>query len=85
LLQAALQAQVKAAVDRVLYLLSFIYDAGFVLQARDNLRLASGEKRAYALEVIDVLVPAEIESLFPLLRRPTSRAAPSGWRPPFLR
>ena len=68
LLQAALQAQIGEALDRVLYLLSFIYNAKSVLQARHNLRLASGEKRAYAVEVIDVLLPADIKKiLFPLL------------------
>jgi HEAT repeat protein len=68
LLQDALQAQVSRALDRVLYLLSFIYSSKSVLQARDNLQLASGEKRAYALEVIDVLVATEIKKiLFPLL------------------
>jgi hypothetical protein len=68
LLQAALQSQLKEAVDRALYLLSFLNDSKSVLQARDNLRLPSGEKQAYALEVIDVLAQAETKKiLFPLL------------------
>jgi hypothetical protein len=50
-------------------LLSFIYDAPSILRARDNLTHASVEKRAYALEVIDILVSQELKGMFlPLLR-----------------
>jgi hypothetical protein len=50
------------------YLLSFLYDPQAILGARENLRLDSSEKRAYALEVIDIQLPQEMKSsIFPLL------------------
>ena len=51
--------------ERIFFLLSFIYEAQTVLRARDILSLgtASGEKRAYALEVLDILVSPELRGL----------------------
>jgi hypothetical protein len=69
LLQDALCARLARARIRLFYLLSFIYDAQAILRARDNLSHPSAEKRAYALEVIDVLIAQELKGLLlPLLQ-----------------
>lgn len=68
LLRGALSEVLGGSRERILFLLSFLYDRRTILQARDNLTLPSDEKRAYALEVIDVLVPATLQRTFlPLL------------------
>ena len=68
LLQRALGEALAQSLARIFFLLSFSYDRQAILQARDNLALASGDKRAYALEVLDVLVAQEVKNLFfPLL------------------
>ena len=68
ILRSALEAQVGKARERIFYLLSFLFDPQSILRARDNLRLASGEKKAYALEVIDIQIPQEMKAtIFPLL------------------
>ncbi|MEE9491220.1 MAG: cyclic nucleotide-binding domain-containing protein, partial [Dehalococcoidia bacterium] len=69
LLQKALTDTLAQNRGRLFYLLSFIYDAPSILRARDNLTHASAEKRAYALEVIDVLISKELKGiLLPLLQ-----------------
>jgi AAA family ATP:ADP antiporter len=68
LLQEALAVKLAQNRARLFYLLSFIYDAPTILRARDNLTYASAEKRAYALEVIDILISQELKGLLlPLL------------------
>lgn len=68
LLQAALESELERCLDRTFNLLSFLPGGKPLLRARENLRLASPEKRAYALEVIDVSIPNELKSaLFPFL------------------
>jgi AAA family ATP:ADP antiporter len=70
LLKAALNRKLERHRDQLFLLLSFIYDAQSVMIARDTLYLArgSGEKRAYALEMIDTLISQELkEILLPLL------------------
>jgi hypothetical protein len=68
LVQGALSEMLDDGQDRIFLLLSFLYDRRAILQARDNLALPSAEKRAYALEVIDVLVPSTLQrTFFPLL------------------
>ncbi|MBN1993051.1 MAG: HEAT repeat domain-containing protein [Anaerolineae bacterium] len=44
-------------------LLSFVHDSASILQAQEALRDSSAEKRAYALEVIDLLLPAELKAI----------------------
>jgi CRP-like cAMP-binding protein len=61
LLQSGLADQLVQCRERVFLLLSFVYDAGPILRARDNLNHASAEKRAYALEVLDVTIAPEIK------------------------
>jgi CRP-like cAMP-binding protein/HEAT repeat protein len=70
LLRAALNRKLERHRDQLFLLLSFIYDAQLIMTARDTLYLArgSGEKRAYALEIIDTLISQELkEILLPLL------------------
>jgi ATP/ADP translocase/HEAT repeat protein len=68
LLQAALESELERCLDRAFNLLSFLPGGKPLLKARENLRLSSPEKRAYALEVIDVSIPNELKSaLFPFL------------------
>ena len=76
LLTEALQERLAQVRLRLLLLLAFIYDNRTVLQASDNLRFGSAEKRAYALEVIDILLPSELKrGVMPLARSPAAAAA----------
>ncbi len=76
LLKRALTYELEQNQKRILLLLSFIYDSQSILRARDNLLQNSPEKRAYALEIIDISVSQELKPmLFPLLEdlTPTQR------------
>lgn len=63
LLAGAIARQAERARERVLLLLSFLYDAKAVLSARDNLRHATRERRAYAREMLEVTLPHETRAL----------------------
>ncbi len=70
LLAEALDQSLKQNRQRIFFLLSFLYDRQAILQARDTLQFAraSADKRAYALEMIDVLVVQDLKKIFlPLL------------------
>lgn len=68
LLQDAFADRIQLSRERLLFLLSFLYDSAVILRARLNLQQASAEKRAYALEVIDTLIPQALKvSILPLL------------------
>lgn len=68
LLQSALAEQLAHSRERVLALLSFSGDAPALQRARDNLLHGSADKKAYALEVIDIQTPRELKgSVLPLL------------------
>lgn len=68
LLYHALEIELDQIRERVFYLLSFLYEPKTVLRARDNLRLHSPERRAYALESLDVQLPGELKrKFFPLI------------------
>jgi AAA family ATP:ADP antiporter len=68
LLRTALQHNLVQLCRRLFLLLSFIYEAQPMLRAWENLAHDSAEKRAYALEIIDVLVASELKPLLlPLL------------------
>ena len=68
LLRGALRGALDQGRERIFLLLSFIFDPAALLKARDNLALASAERRAYALEVLDVSLDGEAKKLlFPLL------------------
>ena len=61
LLHSALSYQLQQNRERLFLLLSFIYDSQAILRARDNLMHASGGKRAYAQEVLDLLVAQDLK------------------------
>jgi HEAT repeat protein len=63
ILGAALQSQAERALERVFLLLSFQYDSRSILRAYENLRAPGVERRAYALEVIDITLPQEFKTL----------------------
>jgi hypothetical protein len=68
LLKGALGSEVDRARDRVFDLLCFIYDAEAINRAREHRAHSSREKRAYALEVLDVTLDKELKAfVMPLL------------------
>jgi HEAT repeat protein len=68
LLINALQIELDHLKKRLLLLLSYIYDSNDVLQVWESLQLKNKEKKANALEVLDVLVAKELSSvILPLL------------------
>ena len=72
----ALETEVAGAQRRVFRLLSFLYDPRAIASARDNIGHASKDKRAYALEVLDVTLEGPSKGyLLPLLddRTPEAR------------
>ena len=58
-LVGALEREVEAARQRVFLLLSLIHDPTTILRARDNLGHESSERRAYALEILEVTLDGE--------------------------
>jgi HEAT repeat protein len=67
-LSKAIQVELNHLRNRLLFLLSFVFDSTVILQARDNLRLNSREKRANALEILDVVLPKDLNvGILPLL------------------
>jgi HEAT repeat protein len=67
LVRSALEREVEAARRRVLLLLSFVLDERAIRRAAENLDHESRDRRAYALEMLDVTLPAEWrERLMPL-------------------
>lgn len=61
-LTEALEDSVRGSAERVLYLLSFLYDSAAMLRVRDALRSGSERSRAYALELLETLLPTETRS-----------------------
>ena len=71
LLHGGLRHRLHQTRNRIFYLLSFLYDAPAILQARDifDSHLASAKERAYALELVDILISQAQKTLFfPLLQ-----------------
>ena len=67
-LHTALSSHLGQIQQRLFWLLSFLYDPQAMLRAQDQLTHGTPEKRAYALEIIDVLVAHPLKNcLFPLL------------------
>ena len=62
-LRDSLTDEVEQTRERVLLLLSFLYDARTVLSARDHLKSSSKEKRAYAAEILEVTLSQELKDL----------------------
>lgn len=72
-LRTALSYHLGQLQQRLFWLLSFLYDPQAMLRAQDHLTHGTAEKRAYALEIIDVLVSPHLKTgLFPLLDEATS-------------
>ena len=72
LLRDALDSELDGSLERAFYLFSFIAGGKSILRARENLRLPSPEKRAYALEVLDVSIPKDLKgALFPFVEELT--------------
>jgi AAA family ATP:ADP antiporter len=61
LLQDALAEELALCRQRVFLLLSLLYDAPTMLRARDSLAYGTPEQHAYALEILDVTLPAELK------------------------
>jgi hypothetical protein len=61
-LARALQLELERTQDRLLVLLSFLFDPGAMRQAQRQLATGSAEKRSFALEVIDNLVSNDLKS-----------------------
>ena len=59
LLQDSAEHQLQQARERLLLLLSFIYNPDAIRRVRDHLHVPSAEKRAYATELLDALVDHE--------------------------
>lgn len=67
-LREAITDQQASCRDRILLLLSFLYDPEVVLRARTHLQREDPSKQAYALEILDVLLPRNVkEMVFPLV------------------
>lgn len=83
LLREALKAEVVAARRRVLLLLEMMGDPAGIQRVRDALAHGAREKRAYALEVLDVTLPGSVRALvLPLMEdlAPGDRAERLGAR-----
>ncbi len=63
LLNEALATLVQRARDRVLYLLSFIYNRDNLLSARDALNFGGAVQQSYALELIEGELPREVQGI----------------------
>jgi len=71
-LRTALSYHLDQIQQRLFWLLSFLYDPQALLHAQEHLTHGTAEKRAYALEIIDVLVSQQLKAgLFPLLDEAT--------------
>jgi len=78
LLAAALRQALKQTRDRLFFLLSFLYEAQSILRAREALIRGAAAQQAYALEVIDVQLPAGVKGMVLPLLEDLSPAAQSG-------
>jgi AAA family ATP:ADP antiporter len=68
LLQTTFDRQLAQTRQRMFWLLAFLYPDDKILQLRDNLALPAADKRAYALEMLDLtLAPDTKRLLFPLI------------------
>lgn len=62
-LHNALDEMVVGYQDRVLSLLSFIYDSRTLTRVKDSLIHSDAEKRAYGLEALDTMLPDDLKTL----------------------
>lgn len=67
-LRSALREEVAQARRRIFWILSFLYDAKNMLLARDSLDHSSAQRRAWAVEVVDLQLAPELRPMvLPLL------------------
>jgi hypothetical protein len=68
LLRDAFLVEVDQARERALLLLGLVHDRATVDRARDNLRHPTRERRAYAVEILDVLLSGSVrDAVLPLV------------------
>ena len=68
LITNALEREIKQNRERIFLLLSFIYDGQTISQAWQHIKNDTSEKRPYALELIENLIPQELKQVvFPLI------------------
>ncbi|MDX1995515.1 MAG: Npt1/Npt2 family nucleotide transporter [bacterium] len=68
LVRDALHYQLRQGRERLLLLLSFVYDSTAMLRAREAFNYGAPRQRAYALEAVDTLLPKDMKPLvLPLL------------------
>ncbi|MGE0455174.1 MAG: Npt1/Npt2 family nucleotide transporter [Vicinamibacteria bacterium] len=74
----ALLSELEQVRERCYALLTCLFDRDAIQRARDNVRSASKDRRAYAMEILDITLPGELKSfLLPLLdARPETTAYP---------
>jgi hypothetical protein len=78
LLAAALNGSLRQTRDRLLFLLSFLFAPQPILRAREALAAGPAAQQAYALEIIDTQLPADMKAgVMPLCEDlpPASRLA----------
>jgi CRP/FNR family cyclic AMP-dependent transcriptional regulator len=61
LLAAALDYELQQTRERILFLLSFLYESSSILRARDALSHGSTVERAYALDMLDTLLSRDLK------------------------
>lgn len=62
-LREALRRELAGICERHFLLLGFLYDSRRIVDVHENLKLASPEKRAYALETLDILLDRATKQL----------------------
>jgi hypothetical protein len=78
-LRQAIETDVARARARVFALLTLLYEREAILRARDNIESPARDKRAYALEVLDVTLGAGLKGyLLPLLDASSVEASLGG-------
>jgi AAA family ATP:ADP antiporter len=61
ILQAALAGELRRLRERIFLLLSFIFDSNTILQVSDSLSHGTSEQQAYALEILEIVLPDELK------------------------
>lgn len=62
-LRASLEEEVRQNRERIVLLLSFLYDSHTILSAWEHLESSSKEKRAYAAEILEVTLTQDLKEL----------------------
>ena len=70
LLQRELENHIEQIRRRLFRMLSLMYDTQLILDAEKNLQLQAQQKRAYALEILEITLPQSLKNLcLPILAR----------------